>query len=105
MDKLILAGQTFDVPPPPFGKLRKCIASFNRMRVGGMESDTSMDEIAVIFSLLVNKSVDEIDCMDISFKEMTVALGQVPTICGLVERSPESGEAQVATDGIPSTAT
>lgn len=117
MSTLILAGQIFDVPSPPFGKLRKIIGSFNRMRnprndlgqfveSGSDEaSEYSMNQMSIIFGLLIGKTTDEIDCMNITFKEMTDALSAVPEICGLVERKPESGEAQAVTVGMESTAT
>jgi len=91
MTKITLAGQSFDVPPPPFGKLRKIISAFNVMR-NDSGSEEAMDKAALIFSLLTNKTVAEIDEMPIGVLEMAAALAQVPEICGLVEVVP-SGEA------------
>ena len=103
MTKIKLAGETFDVGPPQFGKLRKIIAAFNVINANKDNTDLMMEQSSIILSLLLDKSVDEIDKMPIGMMEVTVAISQVPEICGLVEGKP-SGEAQAA-GGTTSTAT
>lgn len=101
-----LAGQDYDIAPPPFGKLRKMISSFNKMVAAGLGSDVALDESAVIIALLIGKTVDEVDAMPISMDEMTAVLNAIPSICGLVQGEKASGGAQVAeTASTPSTAT
>lgn len=100
---IVLGGQSFEVAPPPFGKLRKIIVAFNSMR-GDTDSDDSMRQAGIIFALLIGKTVDEIDEMPIGVMEMAAALSAVPEICGLVEGK-SSGEVPVVTDSMESTAT
>lgn len=102
--KITLAGQEHEVAPPPFGKLRKIIAAFNRMQRSGDTSLSETDDAALVIGLLVSKTVVEIDEMTISFKEMIEALKAVPVICGL-ELATASGEAVAETTGTTSTAT
>jgi hypothetical protein len=105
MTTITLEGKVYEVAPPAFGKLRKIIAAFNRMHQAGEESLATTDDAALVIGLLINKTTDEIDAMQISFKEMVEALGVVPVICGL-EMKVSSGEALVAeTDLMKSTAT
>lgn len=101
---IVLAGQSFEVAPPPFGRLRKIIAAFNSMRSDGGEGEDSMQQAGIIFALLIGKTVEEIDEMPIGVMEMAAALTLVPEICGLVEGK-SSGEAPVVTDSIESTVT
>jgi hypothetical protein len=102
MQTIILGGQSFDIQPPAFGKLRKIITAFNAMRLDA-NSESSMENAGLIFSLLTSKTPDEIDAMPIGILEMSKALALVPEICGLIEESP-LGEAQAAAGGTQSTA-
>jgi hypothetical protein len=102
---IVLAGQSYEVVPPPFGKLRKIIAAFNRMQSGGDAALSESDDAALVIGLLVGKTSAEVDEMPINFKEMIDALASVPKLCGLEMVVPASGEEQVETIGIPSTAT
>jgi hypothetical protein len=105
MAQLKLAGQVVEIAQPPFGRLRKIISSFNRMRVAGESTETAMAEASVVIGLLIGKTSDEVDEMSITIAEMTDAISAIPEICGLVQKAVSSGEAQTAvTDGIPSTA-
>lgn len=83
MIKITLEGKEYEINSPAFGKLRKIIAAFNRMHQAGEESLATTDDAALVIGLLIDKTVAEIDAMQISFKEMVDALGAVPIICGL----------------------
>ena len=49
MNSIILAGHGYNIAPPPFGVLRKLIASLNRMAQEPGNSETAMNESAVLF--------------------------------------------------------
>jgi len=97
---IILAGQEFVVVAPPFGKLRKIINSMNKIQQfskeveGGVMSDESMTEVSIILSLVVGKTVQEVDDLQITLKEMASAMEAIPELCGLEVKEVKSGEAQ-----------
>lgn len=101
---ITLGGVAYEVSSPPFGKLRKIIAAFNRMQAGGDAALSESDDAALVIGLLVGKTVAEVDEIQISFKEMIDALATVPVLCGLELVVPASGEAVVETTGTASTA-
>lgn len=95
-----------EIPPLPFGKLRKLLASFNVMVYAGMETAPALEESVKIFALLLDKSVDEVDALPITMTELAAALSAIPAMCGIEQGAKSSGEAQVAvTDSTPSTVT
>ena len=85
---ITLGGQPFEVAPVPFGRLRGIIAAMNRMQAAGMQSETAMEESAVVFALLLNKPREEIDAMPIGVAEMVAALEKVPGLCGIDQAKP-----------------
>ena len=107
MTELILEGKRYEISAPAFGKLRKIISAFNRMQIAGEDSLSAGDDTALVIGLLINKSIAEVDDMQISFKEMVDVLSKIPAICELVEIKKESsGEVlAVGTDSMVSTAT
>lgn len=105
MNKIILAGQEFEVPELPFKQLRQVICSINRLYKLGADTDEGTAEIPKVFGLLIGKSPAEVDAMPITLQEMQAALEQIPEMIGLVQGSASSGEAPAVTDGTTSTAT
>lgn len=101
---ITLEGKRVEVVQPPFGRLRKIIAEFNKMRGLDSQDDEFMSHAACIIGLLLNKNADTVDEMTINIREMIDVLSLIPEICGLVQGDPESGEALKAV-GISSTAT
>lgn len=104
MTNITLAGQTYDIPPLPFGRLRKLIASFNQVRRAGMDSDEAMDSMPAIIGLLIDKPAAEVDAMPITMQEVIAVMAHIPALCGLTEVV-SSGEALQVTGGMPSTPT
>lgn len=94
--KIVLGGEEFLVSPPPFGKVRKLMAAFNGMAYMLPGSEESMAAAADVFSILTDRSREQIDTMPITVAEMGAVLSIVPTLCGVpVEPKKEgaSGEA------------
>jgi hypothetical protein len=106
MTTITLEGKVYEIEAPKFKDLRKIIGAFNLMVKAGLNSDSAMESSSLIFSILIGKSIEEIDEMRVTMPEMTDALGKIPEICGLELVEKTSGEAQVAeTDSTKSTAT
>jgi hypothetical protein len=106
MNKIVLAGQDFDVPDLPFGKVRLVMAKFKSMSGREIGSDESMGDAVTILATIIGKTDEEINAMPIKMNEVMVALEQIPGICGMERVKP--GEAPVAattTSGTDSTAT
>ncbi len=105
--KIILEGKEVDVGAPTFGNLRKIISTFNHMMKLNKESNQTFaegDDSAIILGLIIGKTVDEVNDMKISLKEMVDAISAVPTICGLeLKQAEPSGEAQVTATLMDST--
>jgi hypothetical protein len=93
MKTITLENKTYDIAQPTFGNLRKIISAFNEMKYAGAESISSSNESSIVIGLLIGKTPDEVDLMQISFKEMVDALAAVPEICGLEMKKVPSGEA------------
>ena len=91
---LTLAGQDYEIEAPAFKSLKKIIAAFNRLNAAGVGADEMLVEAAIIFSLLLNKEVADIEEMRIAYLEVSEAIKQVPIICGLVKKEAAPGEAQ-----------
>jgi len=92
MSKITLGRKEFEVDPPAFGNLRKIMAAFNTISKDRENQDLMMEQSAIIFSLLLGKSIADIEAMPIGMAEIAAAIGQVPEICGMVEAKATSGE-------------
>lgn len=89
--KLMLGGQAYEISAPPLGVLKKIIAAINRAAAAGNDVDVMMVEASLAVGLLLGKTTEEMDDMQVGFNDLLGAFNRVPDICGLVEKEAPSG--------------
>lgn len=96
-ETVILGGQTFTVTPRPLGKLKVLLPALNRatqaLFSGGMLTEGAMADVAMALAATLDKSVEEVEAMPMTFDEIGAALAVAARVSGLAEKDGAPGEA------------
>lgn len=95
MIRITLAGKEYDVPPLPYGKLKKAIPLMNSWR--GAVSEDALTGVGELLALVLNLPIDVIDEMPITFKEIADAVPKIGEAMGLISGE-EKGQSLTGTN-------
>ena len=110
--EITLEGKAVSLAEPTFGKIKKVVSAYNRLNLAISRAATPVDDDVVagmtdLLCLALDKPVETVDAMTISFAEMMAATPKIAELCGITFRRNEGGEPgeRQGADGMNSTST
>lgn len=97
-ETIILGGEKFTVTPRPLGKLKVLLPALNRatqaMFSGAALTEEAFGDVALALAATLDKSVQEVEALPMTFEEIGAALAVAARVSGLTGKDGEPGEAQ-----------
>jgi len=88
-NKITLAGVGHELTPIPLGILKKVVPAFNRCASAfttGVIAEDQFDDIALIISSAIGKSLEEVENIPAPMEELVEAIGRIAEFVGLKPR-------------------
>lgn len=97
-ETIILGGQSFAVTPRPLGKLKVLLPALNRatqaMFSGSALTEEAFADVAKALAATLDKSVEEVEALPMTFEEIGAALAVAAQVSGLTGKDGAQGEAR-----------
>lgn len=97
-ETIILGGEEFTVTPRPLGKLKVLLPALNRatqaMFSGSALTEEAFGDVALALAATLDKSVQEVEALPMTFEEIGAALAVAARVSGLTGKDGEPGEAR-----------
>ena len=110
--EITLEGKAVSLAEPTFGKIKKVVSVYNRLNRALANSSSPMDDEIInctteLLSIALDKPVERLDEMNISFNEMVQATPRIAELCGisLGKVTPNQPGERTGVDGMNSTST
>ncbi len=103
----VLENKNVEVAEPTFGKIKKVVSLFNQLKNiqfdSGEISDDALTQMTSMLALVLGKTNDEVDSMNISVVEIIQAVPSIAELCGL-SMKPAGAQLSGEEVGVDSTA-
>ena len=97
-ESITLGGVPFQVTPRPLGKLKVLLPALNRatqaMFSGQALTEDALADVAKALAATLDKSVEEVEALPMTFEEIGEALAVAARVSGLTGKDNQPGEAQ-----------